>query len=43
MRWIGRKQGVVYVEFGPSGTMVRKHYTEEARDVSLSFLPRVRD
>ncbi len=43
VRWIGRKQGMIYIEFGASGAMVRKHYVEEARDYRLSFFPRVRE
>jgi hypothetical protein len=43
VRWIGRKQGMIYVEFNSGGAMVRKHYTEEARDYRLSFFPRARD
>jgi hypothetical protein len=43
VRWVGRKQGAIYVEFSAGGAMVRKHYTEDARDYSLSFFPRVRD
>jgi hypothetical protein len=43
VRWIGRKQGMVYVEFSASGAMLRKHFTEEARDYRLSFFPRVRE
>lgn len=43
VRWIGRKQGEIYVEFSANGAMVRKCYTEESRDYSLSFFPRVRE
>jgi hypothetical protein len=43
VRWIGRKQGMVCVEFTASGAMVRKSFAEDARDYSLSFFPRVRE
>ena len=43
VHWIGRKQGMVSVMFNANGTMVRKHYTEDARDYSLSYFPRVRN
>jgi hypothetical protein len=43
VRWIGRKHGMIYVEFSTSGAMVRKFYIEEARDYRLSFFPQVRE
>jgi hypothetical protein len=41
--WIGRKQGMIAVEFSANGTMVQKCYMEEARDYRLSFFPRARE
>jgi hypothetical protein len=43
VRWIGRNEGMVYVEFDENGRMVHKHFIESARDYSLSFFPRPRD
>jgi len=41
--WVGRKQGMISVEFGADGAMVRKYFVEEARDYTLSFFPRTRE
>lgn len=43
VRWCGRKQGMVYVEFDKRGAMVRKYFIEEARDYRRGFFPRIRD
>jgi outer membrane protein assembly factor BamE (lipoprotein component of BamABCDE complex) len=43
VRWIGRNEGMIYVEFDEQGRMTRKNFTETARDYRLSFFPRIRD
>jgi hypothetical protein len=43
VRWVGRNEGEIYIEFSANGEMVRKVFTEMARDYRLSFFPRVRD
>ena len=43
VRWIGRNEGMIYVEFNEQGRIIRKNFTETARDYRLSFFPRVRD
>jgi hypothetical protein len=41
--WIGRKQGMISIEFTAAGAIDRKSFIEDARDYRLSFFPRVRD
>ena len=43
VRWFGRNEGLIYVEFNSSGAIVRKNFTEDARNYNLSFFPRIRD
>ncbi len=40
VRWIGRKQGMILVEFHASGAMQRKLFVFDAVDYKLSFFPR---
>jgi hypothetical protein len=43
VHWFGRKQGMISVEFGEDGAMLRKCFMEDAVDYRLSFFPRVRE
>jgi hypothetical protein len=43
VRWFGRKQGMIYVEFDKDGAMRRKYFMEDAVDYRLSFFPRIRE
>jgi hypothetical protein len=43
VRWIGRKQGMIYVEFSAGGALIRKQFTELARDGGVRFFSHPRD
>jgi hypothetical protein len=40
VRWMGRKQGMVMVDFDAHGSMRQRHFVYDAIDYTLSFYPR---